>query len=404
MPRLKSETANAGYRDNIYQRGNRWYVRFMVDGKETRESAGRSKAAAQLLLVKRREDAERGRMGMSKKNIVTLAEFAPRYLAWAKAHKRSWERDERSLRTLVQHLGTLRLNAIEREVVEGYQRDRCAEEIKRIRKGTTAEGASTKKDARHVQGPTVNREIACLRKLLSRAVDEKQIEVNPLFGVKDLMLPESPARQPNLSYADEERLLDACSPSWVRLAVRLAIATGCRQGELLALKWRHVDFDSGELIVEDSKSGRSRRVPVNDIVLSELKQLQRQRERAGTDAPEDGAVVHELSKRRQIPEAFVILDKDNATPTGNALVQAFNRARKAIERPDLRFHDCRHVCGSRLLEAGANLPEVAAVLGHTTLVMANRYAHASRPRLRTLVNAVPVTGQTNGQAGEQGKA
>ena len=362
MPRLTNGTANAGHRDNVYQRGDRWYVRFTVDGKEIRRSAGRSKAAAQLLLAKLREDAERGLVGLPKKNRLTFGQWAPRFLDWSKRFKRSWQRDEQSLGYLVKAFGEIRLPDITKERVEAYQRDRLAE---KRRGGPTKKGDAAKADAGTIKGSTVNREVACLRKALAYAVERGELDVNPLTGVR--MLPESPARQPILEPEDERRLLAACSPDWFRRMVRLAIASGLREGELIALRWRDFDFEEGEVIVRDSKSGESRRVPVGAEVLEEVR------------------------AQRQHPEAMVFPGADGGPMVQLTVVKAFVRARTKIGRPDLRFHDLRHVAGSRLLAAGANLPEVADWLGHRTLIMAKRYAHTNRSRLRALVNSVPVT-------------
>jgi integrase len=202
------------------------------------------------------------------------------------------------------------------------------------------------------------------------------------------MLPEAPARQPALTADEESRLMEACTPSWLRLLVRVAIGTGMRQGEVLALKWGDLDTDAGEAIVRDSKSGRSRRVPVHPAVLAELAELRKARERAADEA--HGTGVRDLQHRREIPEASIVLTDEGESPTSNATVQAFARARRRIGRDDLHFHDLRHVYASRLLGAGASLPEVADTLGHRTLHMAKRYAHTNPARLRSLVAVIEL--------------
>ena len=329
-------------RDNIYKRGNSWYVRIWVDGTEIRKSAGRSKDAARILLVRMRNDADRGRMGLSKKSRMTIADWAPRYLEWAKAHKRSAWRDEICWKHLKPAFGHLRFNDVTKARVEVYQRDR----------------------QKKVSGPTVNREVAILRKLLSHAVEAGELETNPLARVR--MLQESPARQPMLQPKDEERLLRACS-NWLASLVRLAVTTGCRQGEILALRWKHVDFDNGALIVEDSKSGDSRRVPLHPSLLEELR------------------------TRRGPPEDYVTVQDDGKPPPRYKVSEKFRKAAKSVGLSDLRFHDLRHVAATRLLSSGASLPEVAAVLGHKTLAVSSRYAHTTWTRLRALVADMPLS-------------
>jgi len=336
-------------RDNLYRRGDVWYVRLQVDGREIRRAAGRDKQVAQVLLARLRADAERRRVGLPKRTIATLRDWMPRYLDWAKQRKRSWTRDALSLRSLVSELGDLRLCDITTARVEAYMRDRLATPT--VRGGRRAPAS-------------VNREVACLRKVLSHAVEHGEIEVNPLRGIK--MLREAPARVPTLDLAEERALLGA-SPEWMRPIIRLAVSTGCRLGEVLALRWRHVDFDAGTVQIEDSKSGESRIVPLHP------------------------AILDELTARRGTPDGWLCVSPETGRPPhATAVSHAFKRAARKIGRPDLRLHDLRHVAGTRLLAAGASLPEVASVLGHKTLAMSRRYAHTTWTRLRDLVSRMPA--------------
>ena len=174
------------------------------------------------------------------------------------------------------------------------------------------------------------------------------------------MLPEAPGRIPVLEPADEGKLLEH-GPAWFRLMVRLAAVTGCRQGELLALRWRHVDIGQAQMTVENSKDGESRRVPLHPAILPVL----------------DAA--------RGDPDAFLFLTRKKTPPSRSSVTDEFKKACTKIGRPELRFHDLRHVAGSRLLATGASLPEVASMLGHKTLVMSQRYSHVSPVRLAGLI-------------------
>jgi len=72
------------------------------------------------------------------------------------------------------------------------------------------------------------------------------------------------------------------------------------------------------------------------------------------------------------------------TIDGDYLSHRFKHHARRVELGRLRLHDLRHIAASRFLAAGASLPEVAAVLGHRTLVIARRYAHPQWDRLRAL--------------------
>lgn len=96
------------------------------------------------------------------------------------------------------------------------------------------------------------RTVAMVHQVLSgamkRAVADGVIRVNPMDGVKR---PRSPARHAVtvLSPAQLQVLLPACSPDWFSRLVRLALYTGLRRGEILALSFNDVNFDKMTLSV-----------------------------------------------------------------------------------------------------------------------------------------------------------
>jgi integrase len=368
----------------IFNRNGHWYAKVKVRGVQKWRSAA-TLELAQKALGDLREDAAREHVGIPKVARLTLADFAPVYMKWAKMQKKSWKRDAQSVATLVASLGHYRLPELTKPRVEAFMRARreveslCSvrarEGFARLQKaGKTPPGA--KAPAPRMLAPaTVNREVACLRKLLARAVEAGELQKNPIAGIHQF--PEAPGRIPTMEATDDAALL-AALPEWMRPIARLAILTGCRESEILALRWRHVDFDAGTLAVEDSKSGEARRVPMHPVLIAELR---------GRRGLPEGWVIEMPCKARKDPTTGKALDPARDP---HSVSQAFRRTVRKIGRPDLRFHDLRHVCGSRLLETGASLPEVATMLGHKTLAMAKRYAHTSPKRLANLVAAMPA--------------
>lgn len=142
-------------------------------------------------------------------------------------------------------------------------------------------------------------------------------------------------------------LLAACDdgPHWLGPMVRLALATAMRQGELLSLDWRNIDFERKVARLQDTKNGERRDVPLSSEAIKALKSLPRNL---------SGSV-------------FSIGTM--------AVVHAFQRACKRAGIEDLRFHDLRHEATSRLFEKGLNPMEAAAITGHKTLQMLKRYTH-----------------------------
>lgn len=327
---------------NIYKRGKTYYVRFRANRQEVRKAAGPTLKMAKNLLAKLRNEALENGHGIGGPSKMKLSTWVDKhYLPWARERKRSAWRDEISLKHLMPTFGHLRLTDINKSQVNKYMTDRLEK----------------------VSGPTVNREIACLKRVISLAVDAGELKHSPLARLK--LLAESPARQPKLEMEDEVKLLQDSSV-WLRPAIRLALVTGCRQGELLALRWKHINFEKGLVIIEDSKSGDSRRVPLHPALLEELR------------------------KRRGTPAGFVVKNSKGGELSRHSIHKAFQRATKKAGLEDLRFHDLRHVAASRMLEQGAPLPVVQSFLGHKTLAMSSRYTHTNWKTLSGFVSGLPV--------------
>ncbi len=149
--------------------------------------------------------------------------------------------------------------------------------------------------------------------------------------------------------------------------IRVAAYAGLRRGELVALRWRDVDFVgrkiivrralSGETELRSTKSRRAREVPLPDQAAAALERLNRRDEFTG---PDDYVFANRFGRR---------LDP-------SALRRRFERARDAAGLEPLRFHDLRHTYGSLLVAGGIDLPSVKAAMGHSQLSTTERYLHA----------------------------
>jgi integrase len=149
--------------------------------------------------------------------------------------------------------------------------------------------------------------------------------------------------------------------------IRVAAYSGLRRGELVALRWRDVNFAGRKIIVRRSlsaeselpstKSRRAREVPLPDQAAAALDRLSRRDDFVG---PDEYVFANRLGRR---------LD-----PT--ALRRRFERARDAAGLGPLRFHDLRHTYGSLLVAGGIDLPSVKAAMGHSHITTTERYLHA----------------------------
>ena len=149
--------------------------------------------------------------------------------------------------------------------------------------------------------------------------------------------------------------------------VRVAAYAGLRRGELVALRWRDVDFAarkilvqralSGDTEVKSTKSRRAREVPLPDQAAAALDRLSRRGEFTG---PDDYVFCNRLGRR---------LDP-------SALRRRFERARDAAGLEPLGFHGLRHTYGSLLVAGGIDLVSVKAAMGHSRITTTERYLHA----------------------------
>lgn len=213
---------------------------------------------------------------------------------------------------------------------------------------------------------TVNRYLAALSHAFTVAVKEwGWLDSNPLLKVTKRKEPRGRVRflsddetLPNgtIRPGERSRLLKACRESSnpdLYLAVVLALSTGARQAEVMGLSWDRISIPQGTAVLEDTKNGERRVLPLTGHALELLK-----------------------ARIRRIDTPLVFPSKINPHQPVD-LRAPWRTALKQAEIEDFRWHDLRHSAASYLAMNGVSLNEIAAVLGHKTLNMVMRYAHLS---------------------------
>lgn len=147
-----------------------------------------------------------------------------------------------------------------------------------------------------------------------------------------------------------------------------AVYTGMREGELLRLRWGDVDLEGGRILVRESKSGRSRSVPVSPALRAILKAWSKQPE-----YQEGGLVFGEPDGKQRVPLT---------------VRRRFAKALAGAEVRSVRFHDLRHTAASLLVSSGVDLLTVARILGHAGVAMTARYSHLGADQLAAAVGRV----------------
>ena len=321
----------------VFKKGKSWYIDYYVLGRRKREKVGPNKVQARVVLQKRKvQIAERKFLDVRRHEKIKFEDMTRTYLeTYSKPNKKSSRRDSISIKHLVSFFVNKYLHEITALDIEKYK-------IKRLQKVSPA---------------TVNRELACLKHIYTKAKEWGKVSENPATNVK--LLRERGRRLRYLEAEEIEKLYDACSDD-LKPIVAVAVNTGMRMGEILNLKWGDIDFRQRIIYIMESKGGEKREIPLNQTLYLALLRVRKNRGSPFVFCRRDG-------KRR----------KD--------IRGTFKAALKKAEIENFRFHDLRHTFASQLVMAGVDLKTVQELLGHKTIEMTIRYSHLSPGHKRRAV-------------------
>ncbi len=210
-----------------------------------------------------------------------------------------------------------------------------------------------------------------LRTFFNWAVDEEWQEENPLEEVDQPKKEQKEAAylQPTdvqeLLSTIEDHILDVRDAvgripdlEWLHQMIRVAVATGLRRSELVALQWKDVDLRDRCLYVRHrgdfrTKGNAERRVPIRG------------------DAEEVLAQMHEEGD-----SGAVFTDRDGKAIRPDRVTKRFKKmARKTGLDERIHFHSLRHTTGSWLAMQGVPMQQIQVILGHSDSKVTERYSH-----------------------------
>jgi integrase len=229
-----------------------------------------SKEDTKKLLALRKTEILQGKFDAPKpKAIPTFSEFAKEYIEFAKGNKKTWDRDIHSLKRLEPFFGSYKLKDISPILVEKYKLERKQKVFTR----------------------TVNIELALLRKMFNLAISWDKCKSNPLNKVK--FFQGLAPKERILTEEEEKRLLDE-SPKHLRPILITTLNTGTRRGEILNLKWSDIDFGTGYIHIRKSKSGKERKIPINETLRQTLLELES--ENFVSNSVSSGVIIREKGR------------------------------------------------------------------------------------------------------------
>lgn len=227
---------------------------------------------------------------------------------------------------------------------------------------------------------TLRHHRATLRRALADAVRDGLVTRN----VAALSRPPR-MRRTERTYLDAAaamRLIEGTRGERIHAPLTVALATGLRQAELLALTWRDIDWNGPSLTVRhtlhripnapkgvypwvrrDTKTDKSRRtVTLVPFAVDALREQQAQQ------AADRGGVVS--------LDALVFTTPGGHPVHGPNLLPPLHAAQARLGLPLVTWHDLRHATATIMLAAGVPLPVISRMLGHSTMrVTADLYAH-----------------------------
>lgn len=323
---------------SISQRAGKWRVRIIRTGYPVLTKTFITRRDAEQWARLNESELERGLyVCPAEAQRTTLAEALDRYKREVSIHKKSHPVEK----YYIQHWRNSKLAPLALSAIRGS-------DVAQYRDMRLKAGLST---------TSVKHELALLSHLFSVASRE--------WGMESLGNPVQTIRQPAMARGRERRVSDseidaACRfvSSELAVCIRLALHTAMRRGELLKLSWAGIDFTKSVAILDDTKNGDCRKVPLSSLAMGLLIGLVRRI---------DGRV-------------FGLTDSQ----VSHGLQTAVRKARKEYVEDggtderylvDFHYHDLRHEAVSRLFELGLNPMEVASISGHKTLSMLQRYTH-----------------------------
>jgi integrase len=216
---------------------------------------------------------------------------------------------------------------------------------------------------------------------LTVAVERQVIARNPA-AVFRKRLPKVERREMTTLTADQTaRLLDGIRQHRVYWPVMLALMTGMRRGEILALRWRNVDLAAGVLVVAEAmehtkaglrfkppKSGKPRAITLPAFAVEELRRRRVEQAeemlRLGVRLNEDMLVCARVDGEPMLP---------------TSLTHEFAKVSGSVEGvPRVRLHDTRHSHATMLLAEGAHVKVISERLGHSSIgITMDLYSHVT---------------------------
>jgi integrase len=376
------------------RRNGLWEGRITLPDGERVSVYGKTETEVKHEVRERLRDAERGLD--TRRGAVTVKAYMTQWIADAKESGHIREGTWRAYNGHVQNhiipaLGRLQL----RNLTPHHVNQMLSKIVTRTDRSSDADG----KRKGGVSPTTANRVRATLRIALNDAVSARMIPDNAAKLSRARKERRERIRPLEL---EQVRQLFACTKDHdLGTLIRIAVATGLRQGELLALEWRDVDLDAAELHVRhtltrtaagewrrsETKTDRSRRTikltPATVAAFRKQRALNAEKRLLAAQHWKRTLTNPGYRERGEKPNYskphsmdLVFITAHGNPQHGSNVTHRLQAVLEEAGLPNQRFHDLRHATASLLLAEGMDLFTVKEILGHSQISLtANLYGH-----------------------------
>lgn len=350
-------------RGYVRNEGGKWYIQIIEDnGKQSKRSVAKelgrkdvTEKDAQKLLWRRLAEADNDGIAYSAK--ITLDKYLHDWIQQKKPiiAQATYECYlEKIDKHIVPRIGDLRLDQLNKAT------------MKRFLNSLILDGVGT----RTIQ--LTMRQV--LSQALTQACEDELLKKNPIQGIHTPTY----ERKEKIMWTDKElnAFLAVAKERPLYPVYMLAITTGMRRGEILALTWRDIDLATGEITIDKQltpdreiktpKTAKSKRKVFAPAEVIEILRVHREKQRAWLDA---------LGKPINISLPAFTSDAGTYYFPRNVL-RDFKVACQQADVPVICLHDCRHLYVSLAIDAGISLKTIQSEVGHSKLsTTTDTYAH-----------------------------
>ncbi len=340
--------------DRLANGDGRWWINIMVDGQRIhrvvgKESDGTTRLHAEELMAKLRSEARDGRLNLPKgrKLAFSFKEAAEKYL-------------EKQISTRAKNLKS-KISKLRLHLIPFFDRTPL-DKINDI----DVEEYKNKRLEKGVSETTVNRDLAVLSHLFTKAVEWKWLNNRPMTIKK---FKEDESRKTYLTVEQIDRLLAAAKQDenqYIYPFIVIGLETGMRLTEILSIRLEDIELDIQRIFIPQAKAGK-RPQPITAHLVAVLTPY----------------------VRNALPNQIWLFPSQRSE-TGHCvnIVKPFRRVVAVAELSvsEVVRHTLRHTAITHLVQAGVDLPTVKRISGHKTLKMVEQYSHQNGAHIQAAMD------------------